>query len=164
MVYMVGWPYFDYRKPGHLAGNEILKWYSKFTQRCLINFNTFKVCLLCMDIQLLYYKILSITKDTNSDSQRLHNMLWQVSKIISVLHVWLQHFAKTPFTMASVLVRALLHFLAVSESGNAFFSNASSDFPGLTINSVELLSPRTAFLCFLVTMCNGCSYASKGCV
>ncbi len=63
--------------------------------------------------------------------------------------------AKTPFTMASVLVRALLNFLAVSESGNAFFSNAASDFPCLTKNSVnfvELLSPRTAFLCFLVSM------------
>ncbi len=41
-------------------------------------------------------------------------------------------------------MRTLLNFLAVSESGNAFFSSASSDFPGLTNNSVnfvELLSP-----------------------
>ncbi len=41
-------------------------------------------------------------------------------------------------------MRTLLNFLAVSESGNAFFSSASSDFPGLTKNSVnfvELLSP-----------------------
>ncbi len=54
-----------------------IKWYSKFTQRCLINVNTFKVCLLCMDRKLLYYKILSITKDTNSD-------LW----------IWQRHFSE----------------------------------------------------------------------
>jgi len=43
----LGWPYFDYQKPGHSAqqtdGPTQMIAYSKFTQRNLINFNTFKV-------------------------------------------------------------------------------------------------------------------------
>jgi len=41
VTYIVGWTYFDYQKPGHSARQT--NTVSKFTQRYLINFNTFKV-------------------------------------------------------------------------------------------------------------------------
>jgi len=47
------WPKTRTLSPANTWAGQ-LKWYSKFTQRYLINFNTFKsrLCLLCMDRKL----------------------------------------------------------------------------------------------------------------